>query len=164
MEFLGVGPLELLFILLIAIVVLGPTDMVKAGRTLGRFLRKVVTSPTWKAMVETSRGLRYLPNKLIREAGLEEEVKDLGQIRKDLGQLRSDLRPTNLMGEGPAAAAGSAPASAKPSGAEPTTAPGDDFSAWTTPVTIPSPPPPSLEPPAGPPAADDSPPAEEPAP
>jgi Sec-independent protein translocase protein TatA len=36
MDFLGVGPLELLFILLIALIVLGPNDMVKTGRTLGK--------------------------------------------------------------------------------------------------------------------------------
>ena len=33
MEILGIGPSELLFIVLIAIIVLGPKDMQKAGRT-----------------------------------------------------------------------------------------------------------------------------------
>lgn len=87
MEILGIGPLELVFILLIALIVLGPTDMVKAGRTIGRFLRKVVTSPTWRTVQQTSRDLRYLPNKLIREAGLEDlkdQLPDAGQIRKEL--------------------------------------------------------------------------------
>jgi hypothetical protein len=160
MEFLGIGPLELLFIFLIAIIVLGPTDMVKAGRTMGRFLRNIVTSPTWKTMVETSRGLRYLPNKLIREAGLEEEMKDLGQIRKDLGQLRTDLRPAGLMGEEPAVKPGTSQADEPPS-----IAPAGDFSSWTTPVTIPSPPPPpSPEPPASAPAPDAAAPDETPTP
>ena len=40
MEILGIGPLELIFILLIALIVLGPGDMVKTGRTIGRFLIK----------------------------------------------------------------------------------------------------------------------------
>ncbi len=88
MEILGIGPLELIFILLIALIVLGPNDMVKAGRTIGRFLRKIVTSPTWRTVQQTSRDLRYLPNKLMREAGLEDlqnQLPDAGQIRKELG-------------------------------------------------------------------------------
>ena len=36
MNFLGVGPFELLLILVIATVVLGPERMAQAGRTLGR--------------------------------------------------------------------------------------------------------------------------------
>jgi hypothetical protein len=145
MEFLGVGPLELLFILLIAIIVLGPADMVKTGRTLGRVLRKIVTSPTWKTILDTSRGLRYLPNKLIREAGLEEEAKDLNQIRRDLGQLRSELPSVKIPDESISPSAASSPADGAAS-----IAPAGDFSSWTTPVVLPSPPPPSLEPPAGP--------------
>lgn len=40
MDILGVGPLELIFILLLALIIMGPKDMVKSGRTIGRFLRK----------------------------------------------------------------------------------------------------------------------------
>ena len=91
MEILGVGPLELLFILLIALIVLGPKDMVRAGRTLGRFMRKVVTSPTWHTIQRTSRELKDIPTKLIREAGLE----DLNSQFSEIGQLKDDLRIFN---------------------------------------------------------------------
>src|SRR4030067_1108161 len=87
MEFLGVGPLELVFILIIALIALGPQDMVKAGKTVGKFLRQVVKSPTWHAVQQTSRDLRYLPNKLMREAGLEEEMQDLKKVSSDLNQI-----------------------------------------------------------------------------
>ena len=40
MNFLGVGPFELLLILVIATVVLGPERMAQAGRTLGRLYAK----------------------------------------------------------------------------------------------------------------------------
>jgi len=80
MDILGIGPLELLFILIIALIVLGPKDMAKAGRTIGRYLRQIVTSPTWHSVQNTSRELRNLPNKLIREAGMEEDLKDIGSI------------------------------------------------------------------------------------
>lgn len=97
MEFLGIGPLELFFIILIALIVLGPKDMVKAGRTIGRFLRTLVTSPTWRTIQQTSRDLRYLPNRLMREAGLEDLKANLpeGQsIRKDIGldKLENDMK------------------------------------------------------------------------
>lgn len=106
MDILGIGPLEFVFVLLIALIVLGPNDMVKAGRTLGRFLRKLVTSPGWQMVQQTSKDLRYLPNKLMREAGLEEieELKKLkeqmptqSEISKGIGldDLKQEVRETD---------------------------------------------------------------------
>jgi Sec-independent protein translocase protein TatA len=88
MDFLGIGPLELVFILIIALIVLGPKDMVKAGRTIGRLLRSIVTSPNWRAIQQTSREIRTLPNRLMREAGLEEISRDMPsakQIQNEAG-------------------------------------------------------------------------------
>jgi sec-independent protein translocase protein TatB len=82
MEIFGIGPLELLFILLIALIILGPGDMVKAGKTLGRFLRKIIISPEWQTVQKASRELKYLPNRLMREANLEDISKDLNEINK----------------------------------------------------------------------------------
>ncbi|HWQ84882.1 MAG TPA: twin-arginine translocase TatA/TatE family subunit, partial [Anaerolineales bacterium] len=97
MDILGIGPLELVFVLLIALIVLGPNDMVKAGRTLGRFLRKLVTSPGWQMVQQTSKDLRYLPNKLMREAGLEElkeKMPTQAEISKGIGldDLKQEVR------------------------------------------------------------------------
>jgi Sec-independent protein translocase protein TatA len=92
MEILGIGPLELLFILLIALIILGPGDMVKAGKTLGRFMRKVITSPEWRTVQRASRELRYLPNRLMREASLEDLSSDLKDINKISGQLSGDVK------------------------------------------------------------------------
>src|SRR4030065_869414 len=92
MEILGIGPLELFFILVIALIILGPGDMVKAGRTLGRFLRKIVTSPEWRTIQKASRELRYLPNKLMREASLEDLSKDLSDINKIGGQINDEVK------------------------------------------------------------------------
>ena len=104
MEILGIGPLELFFILIVALIVLGPNDMVKTGRMLGRWLRKVVTSPGWQTVQQTSRDLRYLPNKLMREAGLE-EIKDqlpkTQDLRRDMGldELEKDVAPETVLAE-----------------------------------------------------------------
>ena len=91
MEILGVGPLELLLILVIALIVMGPSDMVKAGRTIGKFLRQVVTSPTWRAVTQTSSEIRKLPNRLIREAGLEKDIDSIKELGKQSNNLGSDF-------------------------------------------------------------------------
>jgi sec-independent protein translocase protein TatB len=80
MEFLGIGPSELLFIIIIALIVLGPKDMQKTGRTIGKWMRKVITSDGWKLFQQTSREIQTLPNRLMREAAMD-ELKDL---QKDL--------------------------------------------------------------------------------
>ena len=80
MDFLGIGPLEVLFILIIALIIFGPKDIVKAGQATGRFLRRLITSPGYQTVQRTSRELRNLPNKLMREAGLDEVQEDVNQI------------------------------------------------------------------------------------
>ncbi len=91
MEFLGIGPSELLFIVIIALIVLGPRDMQKAGRTIGKWLRRIVTSDGWKLFQQTSREIQTLPNRLMREAALDE----LREVQKDLRQpLDSTGNPT----------------------------------------------------------------------
>ena len=83
MEFLGIGPSELVFIVIIAIIILGPKDMQKAGRSIGRWLNQLVRSDGWKAFQQTSREIRTLPNRLMREAN--EEVNQIGKdINKGL--------------------------------------------------------------------------------
>jgi sec-independent protein translocase protein TatB len=77
MEILGIGPSELLFIVVIALIVLGPKDMQKAGRNIGKWLRQIVTSDGWKLFQQTSREIQTLPNRLMREAALD-ELKDMG--------------------------------------------------------------------------------------
>ena len=79
MEILGIGAPELIFIVIIALIVLGPKDMQKAGRTIGKWLRDTVTSDSWKLFQQTTRELRNLPNRLMREAN-----EDLNKIGDEL--------------------------------------------------------------------------------
>jgi Sec-independent protein translocase protein TatA len=83
MDFLGIGPLELFLIIIIALIVLGPKDMVKAGRTIGTYLRKIVTHPSWQVVQRTSKDLKNLPNKLIKDAGIDEDFRDIQSILPD---------------------------------------------------------------------------------
>jgi sec-independent protein translocase protein TatB len=105
MEILGVGPTEFVFILVLALIILGPKDMQKAGRTIGKWLRGIVTSDGWKVFQQTSRELRTLPNRLMREAN--EELGDVGRELKSATDLIKERSPrvsvsTNQFQQAPA--------------------------------------------------------------
>lgn len=93
MEFLGVGPMELFFIIILALIILGPRDMQKAGKTLGRWMNRMVRSDTWKLVRQASNKIKYLPNELMRDAGLE-DIKNASQeitkvVNQDLSQMNN---------------------------------------------------------------------------
>ncbi len=98
MEFLGVGPMELLFIIIIALVVIGPRDIGKAARSMGRFLNRLYKSDTWRMLLDTSRTLRNLPERLAREAALEElqqareaAIEELEVVRQSAGKIGKEI-------------------------------------------------------------------------
>ena len=100
MEILGIGAPELVFILIIAIIVLGPRDMQKAGRTIGRWLNQLVRSDGWKVFQRTSSELRNLPRNLMREANMEmteveKEVRNAIDPRMDSAARRKPPTPTD---------------------------------------------------------------------
>ena len=86
MEILGIGAPELVFVIIIALIILGPKDMQKAGRTIGRWLNQLVQSDGWKAFQQTSREIRNLPNNLMRQANME-----LAETEKELRKA-TDIR------------------------------------------------------------------------
>jgi sec-independent protein translocase protein TatB len=98
MDLLGIGPMELVFIVIIALIVLGPKDMAKAGRTIGKFMRDVVKSDTWKAIKTTTRELEHLPNRMMREAGLEDELKELNNFTRTVtaADLTRTIKPPTI--------------------------------------------------------------------
>jgi sec-independent protein translocase protein TatB len=126
MEILGIGPSELLFIVVLALIILGPRDMQKAGRTIGKWLRQVVTSDGWKFFQQTSREIQTLPNRLMREAALEE-----------LKEMEQELRQPLDVGENPP---GSQRPGIRASGES------DNPGQASEPRILPSPPPPSPAP------------------
>lgn len=93
MEILGIGPSELLFIIIIALIVLGPKDMQKAGKTVGRWLNNLVRSDGWKAFQQTSKEIRNLPTRLMRDANMEiaEAEREIRKAMED----KTDRPPTS---------------------------------------------------------------------
>ena len=77
MQLLGIGPLELLLIAVIAVIVLGPKGIVSGASEAGKAIRKIIRSPIWREIVDTSREIREFPRKFAREAGIEKDLEDL---------------------------------------------------------------------------------------
>ena len=82
MNIFGIGPLEIIFVLIIGILVLGPEGMIEAGRKMGKFLRSILRSTWWQNIRKGMTEIQYLPQKLIREAELE-ELTELSKIAND---------------------------------------------------------------------------------
>jgi sec-independent protein translocase protein TatB len=112
MEILGIGPSELVLIVILALIILGPRDMQKAGRTLGQWLRRVVTSDGWKFFQQTSREIQTLPNRLMRDAALEELQKMEQDIRRPLQETNRGI--TAAIADRGGDSAGSAPRELEP--------------------------------------------------
>lgn len=87
MSFLGIGPLEFLLILLVAIILIGPRDLSQTARAVGRALRRVYQSEAWRALTQVSHSLRELPETLVREAELDE----LAELRRTAAGVKEDL-------------------------------------------------------------------------
>jgi sec-independent protein translocase protein TatB len=100
MEILGIGASELIFILIIAIIVLGPKDMQKAGRTIGRWLNQLVRSDSWKVFQKTSAELRNLPRNLMREANTELQEMDK-EIRHSIDPRQYPTTSRSTSGQNP---------------------------------------------------------------
>jgi sec-independent protein translocase protein TatB len=112
MEVLGIGPLEALFVLILALLVVGPKDLGKAARSFGRFLNQLYRSEAWSAITQASRNLRTLPNRLAREAALEELDEASKGVGRELDRFGRELKG------GPSSASG-LPAGAPEPGSDP---------------------------------------------
>jgi len=83
MEIFNVGPLEFLLIVILALIVLGPNEMTRIARSSATWIRRFLKSSFWVSLRDTSREIQALPTRMVREAGLEE---DMEQVKKDLHQ------------------------------------------------------------------------------
>jgi len=147
MEFLGIGPLELLVVVLIAIVVIGPRDIGNTARSIGRMLNRLYKSEAWKTLLAASTEVRNLPTRLAREAELEELEKlasPEAAPAKSAATLRSSGEPQGLPPpQSPAPAISppnSEPASSALQGpADVSSSDDPPFSAWVRPPREPEP-------------------------
>jgi Sec-independent protein translocase protein TatA len=88
MELFGIGIFEVIMIVLIALIFLGPQDTIKAGRSLGKAVRRFFSSEEWRTLLQASREIRTIPEKLLEETGLdhpEDILPSEAEIRKEAG-------------------------------------------------------------------------------
>ncbi len=100
MNIFGIGPLEILLVILIGILVLGPEGMVETGRKLGKLIRSVVTSEWWRSVQSGVDEVQNLPSKLMREAEFE-EWNELYKIKEEdfpTGEQTSHFRQSSWKG------------------------------------------------------------------
>ena len=80
MDFLGVGPMELIFVVILALIILGPKDMQKVGRSMGRWMNKMVKSDTWKLVRQASNKIKYLPNQTTQAVCFDKSLLELVKL------------------------------------------------------------------------------------
>jgi Sec-independent protein translocase protein TatA len=76
MEIFGIGPLELLFIVLIALIVLGPKDMMNSAQKAATWIKKLRQSEIWTSTKE----VMDIPKQVLHESGLDKEIQELQNI------------------------------------------------------------------------------------
>jgi Sec-independent protein translocase protein TatA len=103
MEIFGIGPLELIVILILGLIIFGPQDLEKAGKAFGRSLNKFTRSDTWRTINKTSQEIKTLPDRLMREAGMEDlEEMTKAELSQTDNMIRQAVDPgstnTSLLG------------------------------------------------------------------
>lgn len=109
MEILGVGISELIFILIIAALVLGPKDMEKTARNVGRWLNTIIKSDGWKTMQSVGREIRTLPTRLMKDANMDMHLKEKPASPPELGESPAPKPPPRSQPYSSEPAVGAAP-------------------------------------------------------
>lgn len=81
MDFLGIGPLEIFTILVIALLALGPKGLMDSAGKLGGMWRKFRMSSVWQAMMGSRQAVNKMASELI-------ETTELDEIRAELAKAR----------------------------------------------------------------------------
>ena len=100
MDLLGIGPLELFFVLLIAFLVLGPKNIAKTGKSLGKLLHSINRSESWKAVKTIGEEIKTMPTKLMREAAIEDFLEENPGLTIAPSETSGEIEPSPATPEG----------------------------------------------------------------
>ncbi len=84
MNVFGIGLPELILIFVVALIVLGPRNIVTTSRKLSENIRKMVSSDTWKSVVKSTQEIRDIQGQILEDTGLPETIKTLQNSTRDL--------------------------------------------------------------------------------
>ncbi|GEM_PF-973805 len=105
MDFLGMGTLEILVVLLIAMAVFGPERMVDIARKLGRFVRNITRVGSELTKTLSEENLPKEEKKMvqdIKKIGIEfrqsvtDAIQPIGEASKQVKQVLSDAAPVSV--------------------------------------------------------------------
>ena len=103
MNFLNIGFPELLLVLIIMLIVMGPGKMQEGARNLARLIRKVVRSESWRNFTGIYNEIKSYPQEIMKEVELEEtlqELKELNdQTRKEFDEIQREMKAIDLKNE-----------------------------------------------------------------
>ena len=94
----NVGFAELLLVLIIAYVIVGPKDLPKVARWLGRMVRRarqlireIKDEVGWDEMVSETADVRKDIDNAVKDADISAELKDAGkELRKNVDEAKKD--------------------------------------------------------------------------
>lgn len=99
MEFLNIGIPELIIIVLLMLILLGPEGMIKTARTLAQTVRKIIRSPLWNDMMKVQNEIRDIPTRLVRDAGIDEPEAEINKALNEAArEIRSVYQPNSTGG------------------------------------------------------------------
>jgi Sec-independent protein translocase protein TatA len=79
MNILGIGIPELIIIFIVAMIVLGPGNMVKTATQASAAIKKLLNSEMWRSMVNSTKEIRTIQGQIMKETGLPETIQSLKQ-------------------------------------------------------------------------------------
>lgn len=95
MQVFNVGLLEVLFILVLAFILMGPVKTVQASRRIGEKIRNLVKSPIWREIRTASREIKNIPKKVMDDAELQKLINDLDlstqDVKQEISQTQKDV-------------------------------------------------------------------------
>ena len=94
MQIFNVGVLEILFILILAFIVLGPKRTIKTARDVGSWIRNLAKSPFWREIVSTSSEIRDLPRRIMDDAELQNLVEELDLSTQEIKDILNQTQST----------------------------------------------------------------------
>jgi hypothetical protein len=71
------------------LILLGPKEMVSTSKKAAEAIRKITQSDFWKEAVDSSREIRQLPNQIMKDTGLDEELR---KINRDLARNQDQVK------------------------------------------------------------------------
>jgi Sec-independent protein translocase protein TatA len=129
----GIGPLELVFFVVLLLLLFGPKDLAQMARNIGRFINRLVRSENYRAIHQASQELRNIPERLIQEAQLDEMRSAMTDAAAAAQPARPPARPQPAAPQALSAWTQELPAAPPPpaSGDSAPPPPAPAFAAWT---------------------------------